>query len=71
MPNGEWNKKVLSLLPSQLERDILSVPINQLLDRDEIIWCPTLSGEYSNNSAYGALSKDGQAQCSLGKVGSP
>lgn len=57
--NGAWNKLFLNLPSSHLRHYILSVHINQYLNKDEVIWCSTPPGEFSNNSAYRALSIEG------------
>lgn len=44
---------------STLKVDILEVKINRLIEKDEIIWCPSTSGVFTSRSAYRVLRRPG------------
>lgn len=55
-----WMEPSSSQYSVQLKEKILAVPIKKHLDKDELIWIPSPSGVFTNNSAYKALSKEGR-----------
>jgi hypothetical protein len=61
VPNKkEWDiEKINSLFPSEVVRDILSVPLLPLVREDKLIWSEENDGVYSVRSGYRKLMKEG------------
>lgn len=57
--NHKWSNMILDFPDTKLKRKVMATPINQFLDKDEIVWTPTLSGRFSSKSTYNSHCKLG------------
>lgn len=59
--DGEnWNDLVLNLPESEPKSSILATTINNLLDKDVIVWQPTASCKFTSKSAHTSLCRLGE-----------
>ncbi|KAF5183018.1 Dnase i-like superfamily protein, partial [Thalictrum thalictroides] len=55
--NGKWNNVIDEMPDCPLKQEILNIEINNLLEKDRVIWMPSSNGNFTSKSAYEALRK--------------
>lgn len=53
----QWNNLITELPNSELKRKIMMTPVNQLMEKDEIVWTFITSSRFFSKSVYDNLCK--------------